>query len=91
MATSTNDQQNARQRLNFGRGVVGYSGNMGLDVRHSSESGSVVVAVLLMIFVCLILPLMVILYFDTLTLNKKTERIEARMEKRLKDLEEKEK
>ena len=91
MATSANDQQDARQRLNSRRSVVGYSGDMGLDVRHSHESGYVIVAVLLMIFVCLILPLMVMLYFDSLTLNKKTERTEARMEKRLKDLEEKEK
>ena len=91
MATSANDQQDARQRLNSWGGVVGYSGNMGLDVRHSSESGYVIVAVLLMIFVCLILPLMVMLYFDSLTLNKKTERTEARIEKLLKNLEEKDK
>ena len=91
MATSANDQQDARQRLNSRRSLVGYSRNMGLDVRHSSESGYVIVAVLLMIFVCLILPLMVMLYFDSLTLNKKTERTEARIEKRLKDLEEKDK
>ena len=64
---------------------------MGFDVRHSSESGYVIVAVLLMIFVCLILPLMVMLYFDSLTLNKKTERTEARIEKLLKNLEEKDK
>jgi hypothetical protein len=37
------------------------------------------------------MPLMAMLYFDTLTLQKKTERTEARMEKKLKDLEEKEK
>jgi hypothetical protein len=64
---------------------------MGLDVRHSSESGAVVVAVLLMIFVCLVIPLMAMLYFDSLALNKKTERTEARVEKLLKDLEKKEK
>ena len=64
---------------------------MGLDVRHSSESGAVVVAVLLMIFVCLVIPLMAMLYFDSLALNKKTERTEARIEKLLKDLEKKEK
>ena len=64
---------------------------MGLDVRHSSESGAVVVAVLLMLFVCLMIPLMAMLYFDSLALNKKTERTEARVEKLLKDLEKKEK
>jgi hypothetical protein len=44
-----------------------------------------------MIFICLVLPLMAMLYFDSLTLNKKTERTEARIEKLLKNLEEKDK
>ena len=91
MATSANDQQDAGQRLDPRRGVVGYSGNLGADVRHPSESGYVVVAVLLLLFVCLLLPLMAMLYFDSLALNKKTERTEARIEKLLKNLEEKEK
>jgi hypothetical protein len=47
--------------------------------------------VLLMLLVCLFLPLLAMLYFDTLTLQKKTERTEARIEKLLKNLEEKEK
>ena len=89
MATSANDQQDARQRLDLRRGVVGYSGNLGADVRHSSESGYVIVAVLLLLFVCLVLPLMAMLYFDSLALNKKTERAEARIEKLLKNLEDK--
>jgi hypothetical protein len=46
---------------------------------------------LLMILICLLMPLMVMLYFDSLALNKKTERTEARIEKLLKNLEEKEK
>jgi hypothetical protein len=54
-------------------------------------SGAVVVAVLLMLFVCLVIPLMAMLYFDTLTLQKKTEKTEARIEKLVKDLEKKEK
>jgi len=37
------------------------------------------------------MPLMAMLYFDSLALNKKTERTEARIEKLLKNLEEKEK
>jgi preprotein translocase subunit YajC len=64
---------------------------VGFDVRHPSESGGVVVAVLLMLFICLFLPLLAMLYFDTLTLQKKTEKTEARIEKMLKNLEEKEK
>jgi len=89
MATSANDQQDARQRFDPQRGVVGYSGNMGADVRHPSESGYVIVAVLLLIFACLLMPLMAMLYFDSLALNKKTERTEARIEKLLKNLEDK--
>jgi len=64
---------------------------MGADVRHSFESGYVVVAMLLMVLICLVIPLMVMLYFDSLALNKRTERTEARIEKLLKNLEEKEK
>jgi hypothetical protein len=62
---------------------------MGADVRHSFESGYIVVAMLLMILICLVIPLMVMLYFDSLALNKRTERTEARIEKLLKNLEEK--
>ena len=91
MATSTKDRQITKRRSDFRGGVAGNSGNMGVDVRHPSESGAVVVAVLLMLLVCLFVPLLAMLYFDTLTLQKKTERTEARIEKLLKDLEEKEK
>jgi len=44
-----------------------------------------------MLLFCLLLPLMALLYFDTLTVQKKAERIEARIEKLLKDLEKKDK
>jgi len=91
MATSANDQQIAKRRFNSWSGSVGNFGNLGVDVRHPSESGYVVIAVLMMIFICLVLPLMAMLYFDSLTLNKKTERTEARIEKLLKNLEEKDK
>lgn len=64
---------------------------MGNDVHNSPQSGYVVVVVLLMILICLLLPMMAILYFDTLTIQKKAERIEARIEKLLKDLEKKDK
>ena len=46
-------------------------------------------AVLLLLFICLVMPLMAMMYFDTLALQKKTERTEARIEKLLKNLEEK--
>ncbi len=46
--------------------------------------------VLLMLLFCLLLPLMAMLYFDTLTIQKKAERTEARIEKLLKELEKKE-
>jgi hypothetical protein len=45
----------------------------------------------LLLFACLLLPLMAMLYFDSLALNKKTERTEARVEKLVKNLEEKDK
>ena len=64
---------------------------MGANVRRSSESGYVAVVVLLMLLFCLLLPLMALLYFDTLTIQKKAERTEARIEKLLKELEKKEK
>jgi predicted ATP-grasp superfamily ATP-dependent carboligase len=44
-----------------------------------------------MLLICLLLPLMASLYFDTLTIQKKAERIETRIEKLLKNLEEKDK
>lgn len=91
MEAPTNNQQIAKRRFDSRGGSVGRLGNMGIDVCHTHESGYVIVAVLLMLFVCLILPLMAMLYFDSLTLNKKTERTEAKMEKKLKDLEEKDK
>lgn len=91
METPTDDQQTAKRRFNLRSGSVGDFGNLGVDVRHSSESGYIVVAMLLMILICLLMPLMVMLYFDSLALNKKTERTEARIEKLLKNLEEKQK
>ena len=91
MATSANDQQIAKRRFDSRSGFVGNFGNLGVDVSRPHESGYVVVAILLMILICLFLPLMAMLYFDTLTLNKKTERTEARIEKLVKNLEEKDK
>jgi hypothetical protein len=89
MATSKAARQTDGRSFNFRSSPVGNSGNLGADVRHTPESGYVVVAVLLLIFACLLMPLMAMLYFDSLALNKKTERTEARIEKLLKELEEK--
>ena len=91
MATSAKNRQVTKRSSDFGGGSVGNFRGVGVNVRHPSESGAVVVAVLLMLFVCLVIPLMAMLYFDSLALNKKTERTEARIEKLLKDLEKKEK
>jgi len=44
-----------------------------------------------MLLFCLLLPLMALIYFDTLTIQKKAERTEARIEKLLKNLEDKDK
>lgn len=88
MATQKKNQQVAGRSFAFGSGPVSNPGNLGTDVPHLPESGYVVVAVLLMIFICLVVPLMAMLYFDTLTLQKKVERTEARIEKLVKILEE---
>jgi hypothetical protein len=58
---------------------------MGANVSNPPESGYVIVAVLLMVLICLFLPMMAMLYFDTLTLQKKTEKTEARIEKLVKN------
>jgi len=42
---------------------------------------------LMMLLICLLLPLMASMYFDSLTAQKRTERNEARIEKLLKELE----
>lgn len=91
MATSANDQQIAKRRTDLWSGSAGNLGNLGFVVRNPSQSGYVVVVILLMLFVCLLLPLMAMLYFDSLTCQKKSERTEARIEKLLKNLEEKDK
>lgn len=88
MATSANDRPIAKRRFDFRGGAASDSGNMGLDVRHSSQSGYVAVAVLMMLFTCLLLPLMAMLYFDSLACQKKAEHAEAKIEKLIKKLEE---
>jgi uncharacterized membrane protein len=91
MAASTKNQQITERRTNFWSSVGGGVGDLGVNVPNSSESGAVVVAVLLMLLICLFLPLLAMLYFDTLTLQKKAEKTEARIEKLIKNLEEKDK
>lgn len=91
MATSTKDQQTAKRRIDFWSGIAGDSRNLGSAVRYPSQSGYVIVGILLMIFVCLLLPLMAFMYFDILKVLKQAEQTEVRLEKKLKNLEEKEK
>jgi hypothetical protein len=91
MATSTNDQQITKRRTDLWGGSVGNFGNLGVAVRNPSQSGYVVVVILLILLVCLLLPLMAMLYFDSLKCQKKAESTEVRVEKLLKNLEEKDK
>lgn len=91
MATSKNDRQIAAQRTNSWSGPVSNPGSLGADVRNSPESGYVVAVALLMLLFCLLLPIMIMLYFDILKVQKQAERTEARIEKVLKNLEEKDK
>jgi len=90
MATQKKDRQTMGRRPDLWGGVDSGNRDLGNDVRNPSESGSVVVAVLLMLLVCLFLPLMVMVYFDTLKVQKQAEKTEAKIEKLLKKLEEKE-
>jgi preprotein translocase subunit YajC len=46
---------------------------------------------LLMLLFCLLLPIMTMMYFDILKIQKQAERDQARIEKVLKSLEEKDK
>ena len=90
MATSKTIGQTIGRSLDLrGRPAVD-SGDLGAAVRRPTESGYVAVVVLLMILFCLLLPLLAMLYFDTMKIQKKAERTEARIEKLLKELEKKE-
>lgn len=91
MATTSNDRQAAARRTNSWGRVTSDPGGLGPDVRNLPESGYIVAVVLLMILVCLLLPIMAMLYFDILKVQKQAERTEARIEKALKSLEEKDK
>ena len=64
---------------------------MGVDVRHLSQSGYVAVVVLLVLLFCLLLPMMALLYFDTLKIQKQADLQVIKIQKLLKDLEKKDK
>ena len=91
MATSKAARQTGGRSINFRSSPASSSGDVGIDVHDPSQSGYIVVVMLLVILFCLLLPLMALLYFDTLTIQKKAERTEARIEKLVKSLEEKDK
>lgn len=89
MATSKAAQQTGGRSVNFRSSPAGNSGNLGVDVRHTSESGYIVVVVLLMLLFCLLIPFLISIYIDVLKVQKQAERSEARIEKLLKNLEDK--
>ncbi len=91
MATTANDRQIAARRTSSWSRAAGDSGGLGPDVRNLPESGYIVAVALLMLLVCLLLPIMSMLYFDILKVQKQAERDQARIEKVLKNLEEKDK
>jgi hypothetical protein len=64
---------------------------VGVDVRHLSQSGYVAVVVLLVLLFCLLLPMMALLYFDTLKIQKQADLQVIKIQKLLKDLEKKDK
>jgi hypothetical protein len=91
MATTKNDRQVAARRTNSWSGPISNPGSLGPDVRNSHESGYIVVVILLMLLFCLLLPVMTLMYFDILKVQKQAERDQVRIEKILKNLEEKDK
>ena len=91
MATSKSAQQNGGRSVSFRSSADRDNRNLGVDVPNSSQSGNIVLIVVLMLLICLLLPLMASLYFDSLTAQKRTERTEVRIEKILKELEKKDK
>ena len=91
MATTKNDRQVAARRTNSWSGPASNPGSLGPDVRNSHESGYIVVVILLMLLFCLLLPVMTLMYFDILKVQKQAERDQVRIEKILKNLEEKDK
>jgi hypothetical protein len=64
---------------------------VGVDVRYLSQSGYVAVVVLLVLLFCLLLPMMALLYFDTLKIQKQADLQVIKIQKLLKDLEKKDK
>lgn len=89
MATSKAIGQTVKRGANLRSSPAVDSGVVGVDVRHSTESGYVAVVVLLMLLFCLLLPLMAMMYFDTLKIQKKTEQTQVKVEKLLKNFEKK--
>jgi hypothetical protein len=64
---------------------------LGAAVRNSSESGYIVAVALLVILFCLVIPILAFMYFDVLKVQKQAERDLTRIEKVLKNLEDKDK
>jgi|APGre2960657423_1045063.scaffolds.fasta_scaffold41448_1 hypothetical protein len=89
MATSKEVGQTIGRSTGIRSGPVRDSGDLGANVFNPSQSGNIVLIILLMLLVGLLLPLMASMYFDSLTAQKRTERNEARIEKLIKELEKK--
>jgi len=87
MATSEAFKQVSRRGVNFRSGSDSGSRNMGVDVRHISESGSVAVAVVCLILFLLIVPLLLMIYFDTLKAQYKVDKSVEKVEKLIKQME----
>lgn len=91
MATTKNDRQAAARRPDPRSRLTSDLGDLGTALRRSSQSGHIVVVALFLILFCLILPILALMYFDVLKVQKQAERDQARIEKVLKSLEEKDK
>jgi hypothetical protein len=87
MATGKNGSGVSGRGINFRSSPSSDTGSVVPNVRNPSESGSVTFAVVLLILFLLLLPLLVMIYFDTLKAQHRVERSVERMEKLIKQIE----
>ena len=89
MATTRKTQSISRQGSDLRGGSSSDTRSMGNDVGDKNESGFLIAVIVLMVIFLAILPFMLMIYLDTLKIQKRVEKDMARIEKILKVEEEK--
>jgi hypothetical protein len=89
MATTRKTQSISRQGSDLRGGSSSDTRSVGNDVGDKNESGFLIAVIVLMVIFLAILPLMLMIYLDTLKIQKRVEKDMARIEKVLKVEEEK--